>query len=153
MASYPYPNLNYAMYEYVFGKPLVTKSIAKFLKDATEENYDLCVIALNASTELATNFAKEGDYLTARILASLPDGTVWYDSFKGTQNTFANFKADIIHPNATTRASVRNAMDTPEGYAYEFKFSSTTKRNEYYYGVRGGSTSSAIGFVIRLSIT
>ena len=153
MASYPYPNLQYAMYEYVYGKPLVTKNIAKFLKNETEENYNLSVIALNASTELATNFAKEGDYLTARILASLPDGTVWYDSSKGDQNTFANFKADIIHPNATTRSSVRMAMDTPEGYEYEYKFSNTTYRNEYYYAVRAGSTPSAIGFVIRLSIS
>ena len=96
MSTYPYPNLEYAIYEYVFGKPLVTKYINRFLISETEENYNLSVISLNASTELATNFAKEIGYSTARILASLPDGTVWYDSFKGTENTFANFKANII---------------------------------------------------------
>ena len=87
--------LAYAIQENVFGKPLVVKFVNQFIGTNSEADYNLSVEALNASVVLCNDYAKELK-VTSRILATLPDGSVWYDSSKGDKNTFANYKSKTM---------------------------------------------------------
>jgi hypothetical protein len=149
-SGYYFPTLAYAIQEYVFSKQLVVKFVNEFIINGTEQSYNLAVEALNASTSLSTQFSKEFGP-SSRILATLPDGTVWYDSSKGNQNTFANYKLKNIDENHASRYSIRQAMDSYEGTGWETKYSTTNNTYEDYYAVRGGPSPQEIGYVIRLS--
>ena len=142
--------LAYAIQENVFGKPLVVKFVNLFTTTTSEVDYNLAVEALNASVSLCNEFVKEIG-LTSRILATLADGTVWYDSAKGNKNTYANFKTRSINENHASRYSIRQAMDSYEGVGWESKFSTSDSNYEDYYAVRGGIAPQEIKYVIRLS--
>jgi len=142
--------LAYAIQENVFGKPLVVKFVNLFTTTTSEVDYNLAVEALNASVSLCNEFVKEIG-LTSRILATLADGTVWYDSAKGNKNTYANFKTKSINENHATRYSIRQAMDSYEGVGWESKYSTSDSNYEDYYAVRGGIAPQEIKYVIRLS--
>lgn len=144
-------SIKYCLQNFFFGKPIVIKYVNEFVFDQTETNYNLCVESLNATLNLCTEFSKQLNQKEARILAVLPDGKAFFDSSKGSKNTYANFKSDLIHPNGVTRASIRSAMDSTSGVGAEIKFSDTTKKNESYVAIRGGNTSDDIVYVIRLS--
>ena len=116
--------LAYAIQENVFGKTLVVKFVNQFTIDESEVNYNLAVECLNASVNLCDNFIKNLDS-TSRILATLSDGTVWYDSSKGDMNTYANFKSKSINENHASRYSIRQAMDSYEGVGWESKYSTS----------------------------
>jgi hypothetical protein len=142
--------LAYAIQENVFGKPLVVKFVNLFTTTTSEVDYNLAVEALNASVSLCDNFVKTLD-LRSRILATLSDGTVWYDSAKGNKNTYANFKTKTINENHASRYSIRQAMDSYEGVGWETKYSTSDNNYEDYYAVRGGVAPQEIKYVIRLS--
>ena len=142
--------LAYAIQENVFGKTLVVRSVNLFTTNETEVDYNLAVEALNGSVSLCNEYVKNLG-LTSRILATLADGTVWYDSSRGERNTFANFKAKTINENHESRYSIRQAMDSYEGLGWEAKFSTSTNDFENYYAVRGGQAPQEIQYVIRLS--
>jgi hypothetical protein len=144
--------LSYCIQENVFGKTLVVKYVNLFAALNTEEFYNLAVVSLNASKNLCDEFIKDVN-LSSRILATLSDGTVWYDSSKGDKNTFENYKLKVINENHESRYSIRQAMDSYEGFGWESKFSSTTQNFENYYAVRGGQTPNQISYVIRLSFS
>ena len=136
----------------VFGNATVVKYVDQFVFDLNETNYNLCVEALNAATNVSTEFVKKINKVsTARILAVLADGRSFYDSSKGPKNTYANFVADVIHPNGVTRASIRDAMDSQAGVGDEIKISNTTGYKESYVAVRAGNSVSDIQYVIRMS--
>ena len=142
--------LAYAIQENVFGKSLVVKFVNQFTTNETEANYNLAVECLNASVNLCNNFIKNLG-LTSRILATLSDGTVWYDSSKDAINNYANFKSKSINENHASRYSIRQAMDSYEGTGWESKFSITNNNFQNYYAVRGGQSPNNIDYVIRLS--
>jgi hypothetical protein len=131
-------------------KTLVVKFVNQFTIDESEVNYNLAVECLNASVNLCDNFIKNLDS-TSRILATLSDGTVWYDSSKGDMNTYANFKSKSINENHASRYSIRQAMDSYEGVGWESKYSTSNNNFENYYAVRGGDSPQEIQYVIRLS--
>ena len=134
----------------VFGNSLVTKFVNAFTTTESEVDYDLAVTALNASVSICNDICNVLG-LTSRILATLADGTVWYDSSRGERNTYANFKAKTINENHESRYSIRQAMDSYEGVGWEAKFSTSTNNFENYYAVRGGQSPQEIQYVIRLS--
>ena len=136
----------------VFGNATVVKYVDQFVFDLNETNYNLAVEALNAATNVSTEFVKKINKVsTARILAVLADGRSFYDSSKGSENTYANFKEDLIHPNGVTRASIREAMDSEAGVGAEIKLSNTTGSTESYVAVRAGESVNSIEYVIRMS--
>lgn len=69
-----------------------------------------------------------------RLLATLPDGTVWYDSQRNisstptNSNTYANFIAKTIGDNHNSRSAFLQAVlsDDGYGYGYEEKIASIT---------------------------
>jgi len=144
--------LSYNIQLNVFGKPNVVKFVNLFIALDTEESYNLAVISLNASTSVCNDFSKKLDK-SSRILATLSDGTVWYDSSKGDKNTYSNYKAKLINENHASRYSIRQAMDSYEGVGWESKFSSSDKGFQNYYAVRGGQSPNEISYVIRLSFS
>ena len=63
-----------------------------------------------------------------RIVATLPDGTVWYDSSK-TNNTYQHFLNKCINENHNTRPAFLQALMSDCGFGFETKPSSTTAVN------------------------
>ncbi len=78
---------------------------------------------------------------TYRIVATLTDGTVWYDSAK--TNTYAKFKAKTINENHNTRRSFMESLLVEDiTYPYESKFSTSTNQFEERVVMRIGSTKA-----------
>lgn len=87
----------------------------------------------------------------SRILCTLPDGTVFYDSGKGDKNTFENFKSKSINENHNSRYACFESLKAGDAYETKFSTSGQNKR-EYYYGYRlGSSVENSLG-VLRLSL-
>lgn len=88
---------------------------------------------------------------SSRILCTLPDGTVFYDSGKGDKNTFKNFKSKSINENHNSRYACFESLKAGDAYETKFSTSGANKR-EYYYAVRlGTSVVNSLG-VLRLSL-
>jgi hypothetical protein len=79
---------------------------------------------------LGSNPATAGGYM--RLLATLPDGTVWYDSQRNisstliNSNTYDNFIAKTIGDNHNSRSAFLQAVLSEDGYGYEEKIASIT---------------------------
>ena len=88
-----------------------------------------------------------------RILCTLPDGAVFYDSSKGDKNTYLNFKSKSINENHNTRFVFFEAIKNDESYETKYSTSeSVLQSREYYYAVRiGTSPENSVG-VLRISI-
>lgn len=105
----------------------------RFISDVSNNsvsNYDLGII---------TKF---------RILVTISDGTVFFDSSKGASNTYSNFLAKTINENHATRKYIQQSMHSKDGIGYESKWSSSTQAVDTYYSVRYGfSTSGILGII------
>ena len=129
--------------------------IASFTKNDPIELgkiYDLFVANLykfidNITKNSVSNLKLPGGISTFRILITLADGTVFFDSFKRKdQNTFQNFLNKKINENHGTRVYISDAIQN--GKAIESKWSSTTKAVETYYSKRIGiDTKVSIGVI------
>ena len=83
-----------------------------------------------------------------RVLVTLTDGTVAYDSVKGTNNTFTNFQSNKIGENHNSRLAIMLANLGKDGVGNETKYSTTTGVNQAYNAVRMGlATTDALGCV------
>ena len=83
-----------------------------------------------------------------RVLVTLADGTVAYDTAAGVNNTFANFQSNTIGENHNTRVAIMVALLGSTGVGNEVKFSTTTNTTQAYNAVRMGlSTSQPLGCV------
>jgi hypothetical protein len=83
-----------------------------------------------------------------RVLVTLSDGHVAYDSFKGVNNTFANFQTNTIDENHNTRVAIMVALLGTNGFGTEIKNSTTTGTKQAYAASRMGlSTSEPLGCV------
>ena len=67
----------------------------------------------------------------SRILCTMPDGQVWFDSGKKERNTFQNFKSKTINENHNTRIAIFDALKNSIGL--ETKYSTSTGLKEEYY--------------------
>lgn len=88
-------------------------------------------------------FAKLQATAGKRLVITVPDGTVLYDSSKGTLNTFANFAAKRINENHNSRIAILAAQLYECGIGVETKFSTTDKTTETYVAARLGLGTAA----------
>ncbi len=87
-----------------------------------------------------------------RVLVTLADGTVAYDSSKGEDNTFANYRAGTINENHNSRVCIMVALLGNSGVGNEEKFSSSTGNHENYTAIRMGLTPTKPLGCVRLSM-
>ena len=81
-----------------------------------------------------------------RVLVTLSDGRVAYDTSKGANNTFANYQANTINENHNTRVAIMVALLGNSGVGNETKFSTSTGIKEAYNAIRMGlSTPEPLG--------
>jgi|SaaInlStandDraft_7_1057024.scaffolds.fasta_scaffold74267_2 hypothetical protein len=85
----------------------------------------------------------------SRILCTMPDGQVWFDSGKDN-NTYQNFKSKNINENHNTRISIFEALRNYVGK--EIKFSNSTGSKEEYYANSINNVPSISLGVLRLSV-
>ena len=87
-----------------------------------------------------------------RVLVTLSDGHVAYDSSKGVNNTFANFQSNTINENHNTRVAILTALLGNSNLGFETKFSTSTGISQAYCAARMGlATSNALG-CLRVSV-
>ena len=87
-----------------------------------------------------------------RVLVSLADGKVAYDTGKGPANTFANYQAGTLGENHNTRISILTALLGTSGTGFETKYSDTTGQDQAYAAVRMGYASTNGLGVLRVSV-
>ena len=125
-------NLNPLAIQYIYAG--LIDSLSKFVSDVSNNsvpNYNLGIIP------------------KFRILITIADGTVFYDSYKGaTNNSYDKFLAKTINENHATRKYIQQSMHSKDGIGYESKWSSSTQAVDTYYSVRYGfSTSGILGII------
>jgi len=115
----------------------------------TSATYDAMVLSFDA---FCIEKSASPSLYNIRGLVTLPDGTVVYDSSKGTANTPTNARNKIINENHNTRQVIMKAILGPQGqYQYEGKYSTTNGDFESYIGTcLGGDGVTSLGCV-RLS--
>ena len=153
MPAYYLNTLRYLMTETVFSKSLVVTALDNLIHEPdNEEFYNNAVIALIASTNLCNEFTSKNNLLS-RILGTLADGTVFFDSSIPERNTFQNYQTQTIGVNHVSRSSIRQAMDSQNGTGWEIKHSTTNGLLEEAYAVRTGQSKQDIGLVIRITVS
>lgn len=81
-----------------------------------------------------------------RVLITLSDGVVAYDSSKGANNTYANYRSNTINENHNSRVAIMTALLGNSGNGYETKYSTSTGVLQAYNAIRiGYSTSESLG--------
>lgn len=109
------------------------KKIKDFLLEPNNEKYTDMSIELDNSLSTLGN-----SYNNFRILITVTDGTVVYDSSK-KNNSYDNFTHKLINENHNTRLSIIGALIKHSGKAWEFKYSTSTQKREYYVAHRVNS--------------
>jgi hypothetical protein len=92
-----------------------------------------------------------GNVKNFRITVSGADGHIFFDSFKGNNNTYDNFLNKSINENHGTRNYIQQAIHSKNGVGYELKWSSTTQGIETYYAVRLGMSETMCICVVTFS--
>jgi hypothetical protein len=120
----------------------VRNAIQAFLITFTEANYVQMVAALNS----AKNALAVDDNDKLRLLISIDDGTVCYDSSR-TNNNFASFGTNTINSaNHNTRPEIMSAVLSKEGVGLSERFSRSVVTFQKYRAIRlGSSTESNLG--------
>ena len=115
-------------------------------------------LIINNATDQAT-YAIGATALTAmstssgfRILVTLSDGTVRFDSSKGINNTWANANSKSINENHNTRPAIMSAQLTCDGNGNELKFSTSTQAFEAYSAKRIVNEYGANNGTVRVSL-
>jgi hypothetical protein len=128
-------NFNPLAIQYIYAG--LADSLNKFVSDVSNNsvpNYNLGIIP------------------KFRILITIADGTVFYDSYKGiTNNSYDKFLAKSINENHATRVYIQKSFHSKDGIGYDAKWSSSTRAVDTYYSVRLGTTSAAVVGVIAFS--
>lgn len=133
----------------------IFNNIFKFYSNpSSESNYNITKQSLDLLVENCLKEIQNDISIDKiRILCTLPDGAVFYDSGKGDKNTFSNFKSKSINENHNSRFVFFEAIKKDESYETKYSTSaSVLQSREYYYAVRiGTSPENSIG-VLRISI-
>jgi hypothetical protein len=82
-----------------------------------------------------------GSYPNLRVVITLSDGTVAYDSGVGVLNTFSGFINKTINENHNSRVAIMTALLSKIGSGYEIKYSNTIGKREAYNALRMGISS------------
>jgi hypothetical protein len=143
--------LNGLLEEFLYEEYIYNKTpydiLVDFLIEPLEDKYDICIDILNKYIDRLNKLNNKDTY---RIVFTIPDGTVWYDSSKGKKNTWDNFESKSINENHNTRAPFMNVLIQNNRRSFETKYSSSTKKNEYRLAYRFGVNKSyplgVIGF-------
>ena len=148
-------NQNYIVSIMATQREILTKKLYKFLitkGDYTDIPYNILYKFLftPSSNEYKktigilqdfVNISQKDDHDIShiyRIVATIPDGTIWYDSSKGEKNTWENFQSKTINENHNSRACIMEVLLNNNRSSFEMKYSSTTKTNEYRVSFRLG---------------
>lgn len=83
-----------------------------------------------------------------RLLVTVPDGEVVFDTAKGEDNKLKKFKNGKINENHNDRQAIIDAL--ADGVGYETKFSKTTGQDEMYIAKVLGEKDDPVG-VMRVS--
>jgi hypothetical protein len=87
-----------------------------------------------------------------RVVITLSDGTVAYDTSKANANTYEKYVAKTINENHNSRVSILQALLGSSGIGFETKYSTTSTHLTNYFSQRvGPSVADALG-VIRVSV-
>ena len=121
-------------------------NIQRFCELETESEWNTATNILQALINKCNTVAYPAG-TTYRIVASLTDGTVWFDSSKN--NTFAKFKAKTINENHNTRRPYMESLLVEDiTYPYESKVSTSTGLFEERVVMRiGGSKTEPLGCI------
>ena len=128
--------------------PSVKEVVAFTNRPGNAAQYAKAIKVLERVTSDCDIAAKNTGLLGARILATLSDGTVWFDSSK-TNNTHEAFKLKKINENHNTRPAILKALMDGEGY--EAKYSTSDDKRQEYIAMRLGASSEESLGVVRLS--
>ena len=110
-------------------------SVYNFLQDDTSANWN--IMDTNSQSWIDENkFGVSG----LRVLITLGDGHVCYDSYDSDINSYANYLSRSINENHNTRISIITAMLSNSGIAYENRKSSTTGTFKNYVAQRTSVT-------------
>lgn len=122
-------------------------NIQRFCETETDSSYNTAVNVLQALINKCNTVAYPAG-TSYRIVATLTDGTVWFDSSK-SNNTFQNFKDKKINENHNTRRPfMESLLDEDITYPYESKVSTTTGLFEERVVMRiGGSKTEPLGCI------
>jgi len=115
----------------------------KYINDPSEKNYASMQESADAVVKKSTK---------SRIVITTPDGTVVYDSSKGTSNTHENASNKKINENHNSRISIITACLNNTGVGMERKKSTSTGNFEEYLAVRIGKSSLQASGVVRYSL-
>ena len=120
-----------------------------FLISYTESSYNAMVTAFNA----ALSTFRTGSNSSLRILLAIDDGTVAYDSSRGSANTFANFNSNTVNSsNHNTRPEILVAILGNSGLGISERFSRSVSAFQKYQATRlGVATQSNLG-TFRISL-
>ena len=137
---------------------LMSALLSQYAKDITDtytslsaSNYGKFDTWLNAlkATSVATGLN------SLRLMFCEADGTVLYDSSKGTSNTYANsqskLEASRINENHNSRIAIIKSLLSASGRGYEVKRSTSTGQTESYLSVRLGTAPEVPVGTIRVS--
>jgi len=142
--------LNWQLIEYLINSDNVSKNFTKLINDMlVSTSYDAAATVVRSLLiPLSAATGKIG-----RILITLPDGTVYFDSSRDGNadatklNTFTNADKKTINENHNTRCSIISAQCLQAGIAFESKYSTSTKRSEDYVSLRVGAQGVSEGTV------
>ena len=121
-----------------------------FLSRPSEELYPVVVNILEAFLNKCQTVAYPS-INTYRVVATLPDGTVWFDSSK--DNTWAKFSSKTINENHNTRRPFMEVLLNDDPFAHETKNSLSTGYVESRVCMRVGDSRDIPLGVIALSLT
>ena len=111
-----------------YPNPVLTTFL--FLTTYSEYNWNECKKMFD---EIVKNI-NSGGFESAQIIATLPDGTVWYDS--GRENTYQKFLEDTIAPNQNIRPAYMSLFVNNLSRSYGFEPNLLRKTQQYITCVR-----------------
>lgn len=113
-------------------------NLQKFLSSESNSDWNVAANILSALVNKCNTVAyPQGT--SYRVVATLTDGTVWFDSSKGASNTYANFKSKSINENHNTRRPFMEVLLSDKNFSYEAKNSTSTGLYEERVVMRVGA--------------
>ena len=136
----------------LFNRAQHVKALLDFLNNTKDEKaYNAMSKAMDIVVKDTKQAAINLGGSKSRLLCTLADGTVFYDSGSKVKNSFSNYKSKSINENHQSRSAIQKAILSDEGLGWEAKFSTSTNSYEQYIAMRVGmSQTNAMG-VVRLS--
>ena len=136
----------------LYNQPTRVAHLIKFLSNTKDEDlYNKMKNAMDKVVDDTKQAAVNAGGSKSRLLCTLADGTVFYDSGSKVENSFANFKSKSINENHQSRSAIQKAILNEDGLGWEAKFSTSTNSYEQYVALRVGMSQQDSMGVTRLS--